>query len=358
MDYTFNQTVRISFDIMQEWSKRLYMKMGMTEKDALTVAHVLVTADARSVYSHGCMRTSIFYNRITAGGTSATAQPAIDRERGATALIDGHNAMGQVVGVYAMNIAIEKAKQHGTSAVSIVNGNHNGTCAYFAEMALKENMIGLMWTNGGPVMAAWGGAERQLGNNPFGIAIPCLKRKPIVLDMAQSVVARGKIVMARKTKTPIPETWALDVNGKPTADAEAGYWGTVRPVGDYKGSALSTVISMLTAVLSGSAYGPTNVDLYEEPDKAQNIGQLMQVIDISAFTDVTAFKKRMDDYVDYLKNGKKAEGFTEIYVPGELEHNMFDKQMKEGITYPVEVIREYYTLCDKLGVEKMVQIPK
>jgi LDH2 family malate/lactate/ureidoglycolate dehydrogenase len=341
---------------MLEWTKRIYMKTGMNEHDALICADTGVMADARSVYSHGCMRTLVYCNRIFAGGTSATAQPTIERERGATALVNGHNAMGQVVGVYAMRLAIEKAKQYGTSAVSIVHGNHLGTCAYFAEMALKQDMIGFMWTNGGPVMAPWGGTERQLGNNPFAIAVPCLKKKPIVLDMAQSVVARGKLVMAMKTKTAIPETWALDTNGKPTTDATAGYWGTVRPVGDYKGSSLSILVSVLSAVIPGAAVGGAMVDLYEEVDKVCNTGQFLQVVDIAAFTDITAFKQRMDEYVDYLKNGKKAEGFEEIYVPGELEHIMYEKQLKEGITYPVEVIEEYYTLCDKLGVEKMVTL--
>ena len=357
MDYTFNETVKVSYATMLEWTKRIYMKAGMNEADALICADTGVMADARSVYSHGCMRTLIYCNRIFAGGTSATAQPKVERERGATALVNGNNAMGQVTGVYATKIAIEKAKQHGTSTVSITRGNHFGTCAYFAEMALKEDMIGFAWTGGGPVMAPWGGCERQLGNNPFAIAVPCLKRRPIVLDMAQSVVARGKIVMARKTKTPIPVTWALDVDGKPTTDADAGYWGTVRPVGDYKGSALSILVSILSAVIPAATVGPTLVDLYEELDREYNCGQMIQVVDPAAFSDLQEFKQRMDDYVDYLKNGKKAEGHTDIYMPGELEHIMYEKQMKEGIEYPVEVIKEYHTLCDKLGVEKMVKLP-
>jgi LDH2 family malate/lactate/ureidoglycolate dehydrogenase len=275
------------------------------------------------------------------------------KERAATALVDGHNAMGQVVAVYAMKIAIQKARQCGSAAVSIKRGNHFGTCAYFAEMAAREDMIGFVWTNGGPVMAPWGGRERQLGNNPFAIALPCKKKRPIVLDMAQSVVARGKIVMAMKTKTPIPDTWALDAEGCPTSDPLAGYWGTVRPAGDYKGSGLSILVSMISALLPGAAIGPTMVDLYEQPAVPFNAGQLVQVIDISAMGDGEEFKQRMDDYVDYLKRGKKAKGFDEIFVPGELEHNMYEKQMKEGIQYPVEIIKEYHALCEKLGVEKM-----
>jgi LDH2 family malate/lactate/ureidoglycolate dehydrogenase len=276
------------------------------------------------------------------------------KERAATALVDGHNAMGQVAAVYAMKIAIEKARQCGSAAVSIKRGNHFGTCAYFAEMAAREDMIGFVWTNGGPVMAPWGGTERQLGNNPFAIALPCKTKRPIVLDMAQSVVARGKIVMAMKTKTPIPDTWALDTEGRPTSDPVAGYWGTVRPAGDYKGSGLSILVSMVSALLPGAAIGPTMVDLYEQLTTPFNAGQLLQVIDISAMSEGEEFKQRMDDYVDYLKSGKKAKGFDEILVPGEPEHIIYEKQIKEGIRYPVEIIKEYRDLCEKLGVEKIV----
>jgi LDH2 family malate/lactate/ureidoglycolate dehydrogenase len=221
-------------------------------------------------------------------------------------------------------------------------------------MAAREDMIGFVWTNGGPVMAPWGGTQRQLGNNPFAIALPCKKKRPVVLDMAQSVVARGKIVMAMKTKTSIPDTWALDTEGRPTSDPVAAYWGTVRPIGDYKGSGLSILVSMISALLPGAAIGPTMVDLYEQPSVPFNAGQLIQVIDISAMGDAEEFKQRMDDYVDYLKSGKKAEGFDEIFVPGEPEHTMYEKQMKEGIQYPVEIIKEYHALCEKLAVEKTV----
>ena len=342
---------------MLEWTKKLYMKAGMNEADAFICADTAVMSDARGVYSHGCTRTLIYISRILEGGTSATAQPVIERERGATALVNGNNAMGQVATVYAMKVAIEKAKQHGTSAVSIAKSNHFGTCAYFAEMALKEDMIGFAWTTGSPAMAPWGGRERMMSNCPFSIAVPCLKHKPIVLDMAQSVVAKGKIMMARKTKNPIPITWAFDVDGKPTTDPEAGYWGTLRPVGDYKGASLAILVSILSAGIPGTVLGASMYDLNEDRDKGQNIGQLVQVIDPSAFSDIKSFKQRMDDYVDHLKAGKKAEGFTEIYMPGELEHITYEKHMKEGITYPNEVIQEYHGLCDKLGVDKMVSLP-
>ncbi|MGH0051919.1 MAG: Ldh family oxidoreductase, partial [Sphaerochaetaceae bacterium] len=221
-DYFFNDKVVLPFDKVIAWQKAIYMKLGMSEHDASIVADHLVVADARGVYSHGIMRTPIYAKRMECGGTSATAQPEIIKQFGATALVDAHNAMGQVAGVYAMDHAIELAKQYGTSAVSVTGSNHLGTCAYYAQRASKQGMIGICWTiNGGNNMAPWGGSVPQLGNNPYAMAAPCFSKPDVVMDMATSVVARGKIVMARKTHAKIPETWALDKDGNPTTDPEA-----------------------------------------------------------------------------------------------------------------------------------------
>lgn len=356
-DYHFNEQIVLPFDRVYEWQKAIYMGAGMNEHDAGFVADHLVTADARGVYSHGIMRTSIYTSRFEQKGTSPLAQPKVVRQFGATALVDGNNSMGMVAASYGMELAIDIAKKMGTSAVSVTGSNHLGTCAYYAQMASKQNMIGFCWTiNCGNIMAPWGGAERQLGNNPFAMAVPCLTKPDVVLDMATSVVARGKIVMARKTNSPIPDTWALDVNGQPTTDADAGYWGTVRPFGDYKGYGLTFINAIISAILNNSSFGPTITDFYEEPETVQNTGHLMQVINIDAIDNSEAFKKRMDEAVDYLKNCKKAPGVKEIYVPGEMEARILDRQLKEGITYPVEVIEENRALAEKYHVPAHLKI--
>jgi LDH2 family malate/lactate/ureidoglycolate dehydrogenase len=219
-------------------------------------------------------------------------------------------------------------------------------------MPTKEDMIGFCWTiNCGNVMAPWGGVAAQLGNNPFAISIPCGKRPSIVLDMATSVVAKGKIELARKTKTPIPITWALDKEGKPTSDAEAAYWGTVQPFGGYKGVGLTFVNAMISAVLSNSNFGENMTDLAEAPDIPNNTGHLLQVVNIASITDVAEFKERMDNAVDYIKNGVRADGIDELYVPGEIEHNNMLRQIEQGIVYPVEVIEEIQTISSNLGVD-------
>lgn len=351
-DYKFNEQKNVSFQKAYEWQKAIYMGAGMSEEDAACVADHLVTADARGVYSHGIMRTPIYVRRFEQDGTDVKAQPETVRLFGATALVDGHNAIGMVSAAYGMQLAIDIAKKQGTSAVSITGSNHLGTCAYYTQMAAKENMIGFCWTiNCGNIMAPSGGVEPMLGNNPFSMAVPCLTKPDVVLDMATSVVARGKIVMARKTHSEIPDTWALDRKGNPTTDPEEAYWGTVRPFGEYKGYGLTFINAILSAILNHSSFGPTISDLYEEPDKIQNTGHLMQVINIDAIDHAEAFKKRMDEAVDYLKSCKRAEGVKEIYVPGELEARKMEQQLKDGILYPVEVLEENRKLAEKYGVK-------
>ena len=356
-DYHFNEKKIVPIPRVLSFEKALYQAGGMSPEDADCVARCLVEADARGVYSHGIQRNSLYFNRFEQHGTDPAGQPGIARQFGATALVDGGNAMGMVVGEYGMNLAIDLARKYGTSAVSITGSNHFGTCAHYLQMAADAGMVAFVWTiNCVNIMAPWGGTQRQLGNNPFGIGAPCGDKPAVILDMATSVVARGKIVMARKTHSPIPETWALDVDGHPTTDAEKAYWGTVQPFGGYKGYGLTLMNAIVSAILNNSSFGPDIIDLYEEPGKLQNSGHLFQVVDIRAIDDLDAFKKRMDDAVDYIKNGPKAPGVSEIFVPGEIEANNQKKAQAEGIVYPVEVLEENRALARRYGLDEALTI--
>lgn len=354
-DYHFTDKKTVSIEDAIAFEKELYIAAGMSDIDAERVAENLVEADARGVYSHGIQRNQLYLDRFEKGGNNPTGRPEIVRQFGATALVDGHNAMGMIVGEYGMKLAIDLARQHGTSAVSITGSNHFGTCAHYLKMATDAGMIGFVWTiNCVNIMAPWGGSERQLGNNPFGIAAPCATKPPVLLDMATSVVARGKIVMAKKTHTPIPDTWALDVHGNKTTDPEAAYWGTVQPFATYKGYGMTIMNAIISAILNNSSFGEQIIDLYEEPEKIQNSGHLFQCIDINAIDDLDAFLKRMDEAVDYIKNGKKAAGTEEIFVPGETEARNWDKAKREGIVYPMEVINEENQIAEKLGMTRRI----
>lgn len=350
-DYTFNEKRSVSIGDAERFTAALYEAAGMGREDAETVAKNLVEADARGVYSHGIQRNSLYIKRFEKGGTSPTGRPFVEREFAATAVVNGDNAMGMVVCEYAMNKAIELGKKYGTGAVAITGSNHFGTCAHYIQQAVDAGMIGFVYTiNCGNIMAPWGGVDRVLGNNPFGMGVPCRKHADVIMDMATSIVARGKIVVARKTHTPIPADWAIDTEGRPTTDADKAYWGCVQPFAGYKGYNLTFMNAVVSAILTNSSFGDKLPDLYEDPDKVQNSAHLFFVIDINAIDDVEAFKDRMDETIDFIKNGKKAVGFDEIFVPGEIEANCQKKAREEGIVYPVEILDENNALAEKYGL--------
>ena len=352
-DYHFNKTKTVAIADAEAFEKALYIAAGMEPEDAERVGVILVEADARGVYSHGIQRNHVYLERFERGGNDPKAKPEIVRQFGATALIDAHNCMGMISCEFGMKLAIDIARKYGTSAVSITGSNHFGTCAHYLKMATDAGMIGFMWTqNSVNIMAPWGGTERQLGNNPFGIGAPCKTKAPVIMDMATSVVARGKIVMAKKTNTPIPDTWALDVNGNRTTDPQAAYLGTVQPYATYKGYCQTLMNAIISAILNQSAFGPDVIDLYEETDKIQNAGHLIQCIDINAIDDLDSFLERMDQAVDYIKSGKKADGVSEILVPGEASARRWARARLEGISYPVEVIEEANGLAEKYGIKE------
>lgn len=353
--YHFNETMKIGYKTMSAWTSAIFSAFGLGKADADLVADTLIMADARGVYSHGAMRVSIYTKRIAEGCVDTKAVPELASDNLGTGVVDGKNAMGQTVGAFSMRLAIEKAKRHGVSFVTARGSNHYGTCAYYSMMALPEGMIGFSTTiGGGNLMAPWGGSDARVGNNPFGLAIPAGKRFPVVLDMAQSIVAKGKIVMATKTGSPIPENWAFAKDGSPTTDAREGMNGTIRPIADYKGYGLAVAIGLLSSVISDAAVGATLKDIYADFSSGLNKGQIFAAVDLKCLTDVEAFKARMDAQIDFIKASPTAPGVDEVYLPGEMEWIAYERQMREGIEYPVEVIDE----IKAISAGKNVPIPE
>jgi LDH2 family malate/lactate/ureidoglycolate dehydrogenase len=348
--YFFNETKRIDAKVLRSWVGKIFTSIGLSEADATLTAESLVEADARGVYSHGCVRVPLYVKRIECKSVDPKAQPFIQREQGAMALVDGVNASGQVVGAFAMHKAIDLAKTFGISFVTARNSNHYGAAAWYAMMALQHNMIGISTSiGGGNLMPVYGGAERRVGNNPFSVAIPADKRDAVVLDMAQSVVAKGKIILASKTNAPIPAEWALDAEGLPTTDANAALSGFLRTVGDYKGSGLSIVIGMLSSMLANAAIGPSLRDVYEDFEPL-NKGHSFMAIRLDFLADAEEFKRNMDVQIDFIKQSKRAPGVEEIFLPGETEARNHRRQMAIGIEMPAEVLNELATLSERFNV--------
>lgn len=338
-------------DTLREFAVRVFSSLGLPPKDAFIVADHMVEADLRGVYSHGMLLLKTYVKKLKAGVINPTPNIRIVRETPGTALVDGDNGAGHVVAARAMEIAIRKGKAVGISHVGVQGSNHFGTCAYWAAMALPHDMVGFASSVGVTnIIAPTGGLTPLLGNNPFGVAIPADKEYPVVLDMALSVVARGKITHAMKSGTPIPDTWALNKWGDPTTNAKDAYEGLLQPVGGYKGYGMSFVIGALGAVLNGAAFLGDVMPFHSNLTKPQNAGHFFLTIDIKAFMDPSEFKAKMDEAIQTMHSLKLASGTERIYVPGEIEWLKRVERLSKGIPITSAVWHDVAAISQDLSV--------
>jgi len=332
----------------------LLTRVGVPESDAREIIDNLLQADLRDVESHGVVRLPIYVERLAAKATNPRPDIRIVRETATSAVVDGDNGMGQLVGLRAMQIAIDKALRGDgmCTFVSVRNSNHYGAAASFAQMACPHDMIGFSYTIGGiNHMVPWGGAEARLGNNPFAVAIPAGDERPVVLDMACSVAARGKIIVAAKEGTSIPPDWAVGPDGQPTTDPVEALQGFVQPVGGPKGYALTLTIGLLSSMLSGAGFGSEVTHMYDDLARPQNIGHLFGVLPIWLFEDVAVFRRRMDKAIGEMRNARRAPGVDRIYLPGEREELSLAHRREHGIPIGVGVLAELRELGTRYGVE-------
>lgn len=335
--------------------EKIFVEAGMRKDEAHIVADNLVFADRSGMQSHGVIRVPAYIKRIIDGGTDAKASIVIEKETDTTALIDGKNAMGQVVSTKAMELCIEKAKKNGTAFVGVKGSNHFGMASYYSEMALPYNMIGMVFTSpAAHLMAPTGGIEPILDNNPFSFAIPSGKEFPVVLDMATSVVARGKIGVAMNKGEKIPKTWAMTIDGKETDDPVEAFNGILLPAGGYKGYGLTVIVGILSAVLTGGSILTKDVkDFYEDTSDSQNIGHLFGCISIDRFMDTNIFKNHMDEMIAEIKNSKRAEGVKEIFLPGEIEIKNRIRNDATGIPLTENTYKGLTDTAAKFGIEPL-----
>jgi LDH2 family malate/lactate/ureidoglycolate dehydrogenase len=267
-------------------------------------------------------------------------------------VIDGDNGLGHLVGVRAMEALIDKARRGNCCAFAAVrNSNHFGAAAYYGEMAAREGMIGFAFTIGAiNHMTPWGGAEAVLGNNPFAIVMPTPERFPYVLDMACSVAARGKIIVAAKEGKPIPADWATDENGVATTDAAAALAGFVLPVGGPKGYALTLTVGLLSTMLSGAAFGRDVGDLYEKTREAQDSGHLFGVLPVNLFDSTENYMQRFAKAIADIRGARKAPGVERIYLPGEREYLCSLQRRRDGIPLGPALAAELTELGRSFGV--------
>lgn len=345
------ESIRIQPVQLLEFTTEVFKKVGVPDQEAMWIAESLVEADVMGVDSHGVSRIPIYVKRLETGVVNKVSRLDVVAEYPGALVLDGCNSMGIVTGVRAMEMAIQKAETSGAIFVTVRNSNHFGIAAYFTRRALTKDMIGYAASNAPSTMAPWGGIRPYMGTNPFSVAVPAGKELPIVVDMATSVVAQGKIILAAKEGKSIPLGWAITKEGEPTTDPKAALEGTVLPFGGPKGYAIALLIDILSGVLSGAAFGPYLNNMWKDFQNPQNVGHCFAVIDVKKFIPIREFKSKIDMMIREIKSSPKAKGVEEIFLPGELEYRRKVIYEKEGIPLGKKVFDDLLSVGKKLGIE-------
>ncbi|QGY05372.1 Ldh family oxidoreductase [Methylobacterium mesophilicum SR1.6/6] len=340
---------RIPADRLRDFASAVYAAAGMPEPEAYLAADTLVQADLWGHQSHGVMRLSWYTARLKARVCAPAAQPETVVDAGGLAVIDGHDGMGQVLTAHAMREAIRRAKLHGVSAVALRNSGHFGTALYFTLMAAHAGCVAFLATNASPAMAPWGGRTKTVGTNPWSWACPAGAHAPMALDIANTGVARGKVYLAKQKGQPIPDGWALDAAGRPTTDPAAAIDGIILPMAQHKGYAIALMMDMLSGVLTGSAFGPRVTGPYQTEHRS-GAGQLMIAIDIAQIQPLPEFNARMDQLIAELKAVPLAQGFEEVFYPGEIEARNDARNRAEGLALPDDTLADLRRLAGEAGI--------
>jgi LDH2 family malate/lactate/ureidoglycolate dehydrogenase len=341
--------VRVAATRLADFLTDVYAAAGLPRADAASCAAQTVDAELRGVASHGCVRVGVFLERLARGTVNPRPDVQIVRDLPGYALVDGDRGMSAVGGRRAMALALEKASANGIGAAGVRRVSHTGHVGWFAAMALERGMIGVVTSSAAANLAPWGGADRLLGNNPIAFAIPSEDADaPIVFDMATSKVARGWVLLAAKTGTPIPEDWALDADGRPTTDARRAVDGTLLPLGGHKGAGLALVLGLLTDALTGGVDASARAD-WLAIDHEFLLSMLCIALDPQACLG-PEYASIVSAVVARLKASRLAGGFDEIRIPGEASTRRARAAAAQGIRLDAAVVADLGRVAEAVGV--------
>src|ERR1700760_4097993 len=344
---------RIDPDKLRDFATAIYAAAGMQHSDARLCADTLVQADLWGHQSHGVMRLSWYAARLKAGVCNPKAQPEFVVDAGGLALINGHDAMGQVLAARAAQEAVRRAKAHGIAAVGIRNSNHFGTALYFTLRAARQGCVAFLATNASPAMAPWGGRQKIVGTNPWSWACPAGKHAPMVLDIANTGVARGKIYLAKQKGQRIPEGWAINAAGAPTTDPAEAIEGIILPMAQHKGYAIALMMDMLSGVLTGSGIGAEVAGPYQA-ERRSRAGQFMIAVNIEAIQPLNEFSARIEELIAQIKAVPLAQGFSEVFYPGEIEARNDATNRSEGLLLPEDTIVDLKKIASAYAIEDLL----
>jgi len=345
---------RVNAEQLIDFAAAVYASAGMPEADARLVADTLVQADLWGHQSHGVLRLGWYLDRIRNGVMKPMTQPEFVVDAGAVAVIDGHDGVGHVLTELARKEAVRRAKLHGIAVIGVRMSNHFGTCMYYTRLGALDGCVMLLTSNGGPAMAPWGGRKKIIGTNPWSVAAPAGKRPPLLVDMAATGVARGKIYLARNKNLPIPLGWAISKDGAPTTDPQEAIDGIILPMAEHKGYAIATMVDMLSGVLTGSGFLSNVHSPYKTAEKS-NCGHLMVAMNIEAFQPLAQFNARMEAFISEIKSVPLAKGYDEVFYPGEMEANNDSRNRRDGLSLPEDTLVDLKRIAKETGLE--AQLP-
>jgi LDH2 family malate/lactate/ureidoglycolate dehydrogenase len=343
--------MRLDTAKLHEAALEILRACGESPEGAEIVTASMLKADMRGITTHGTYLLTPIYQRVQAKQLPLPTKVRLFDDGQATALVDGGDGLGAIAGKAAVEAAVKKAKTFGVGTVLIRNTNNVGSLACYTEAAARVGTIAFMCCNAASAMSPWGGAEPFIGTNPIAIAIYTGADILFSADMASSVVARGKIRKAARNNQPIPNDWAMDAEGNFTTDPNAALKGCLLPMGGPKGSAIALMVDIISGIMSGSKYA-RNLKSFHTPEGSTGVGAALTVINIKSFMPLAQFKQLIGDYIASMKALKKANGFDEIFLPGEIEQKKEKHCQSEGVELDNNAITALNDLLTKIGSSK------
>jgi L-2-hydroxycarboxylate dehydrogenase (NAD+) len=346
-----SEPVRVDLARLRYFIASAFEAVGMPAADARIVGTLMAEADLQGSDGHGVIRLPQYVKRIRAGGVNLRPNIQVIRERAGMALIHGDNAMGHLVMKRAAELAIQKARDAGVAWVGAQWSNHAGPASLYAKMPLAHDMIGLYFAVGNANhLPPWGGLDLLLSTNPIAAAIPAAEEPPIVLDMATTVAAYGKVKAKAQRGEVMPEGWMIDREGKPLTDPKRANEGVLLPIGGYKGYGLALVVGLIAGTLNRAAMGKDVIDFNADAASPTNTGQAIVAIDPSAFGDIGEFKKAVDTVIRDLHASERIPGVDRIRVPGERSHELAVQQRASGIAIAAALMQTLDRLAEELEI--------
>jgi LDH2 family malate/lactate/ureidoglycolate dehydrogenase len=348
---------RIAAARLRRFVSAAFERLGMPADDAAAVARLMTEAELQGSDGHGVIRLIPYARRIRAGGVNLRPKITVLKEKAGMALLDGDNGMGHLVMEKATRIAIEKARHCGVAWVGARLSNHAGPASLYARMALQQDMIGMYFAVGNANhLPPWGGLDMLLSTNPIAVAVPAGEEPPVVLDMATTVAAYGKVKAKAQRGEQMPVGWMIDRQGQPLTDPKRAEEGFLMPIGGYKGYGLAMIVGLLAGTLNGAAMGSEVIDFNHDDTSVTNTGQAIVAIDPDAFGDLDEFKARVDKLVRELRASERMPGVDRIWMPGEQSHAKRLVNEREGLALPAALRAQLDTFARDAGMPLLQDI--